>query len=117
MSRPRMRPYPAAPDGQCGRGHVALHLQYMHMRMAWPDPAANDLEARSEDIDVAKGAIGYAAGHTECGMHGRLHLAPKGAKARTVVHVLDNGDRRHANPPLHSRTNLLAEGWVRAAAP
>ena len=71
-------------------------------------PAANDLEARSEHIDVAKGAIGYAAGHTECGMHGRLHLAPPGPQARTVVHVLDNGDRRHADPryimvPIFSR--------------
>jgi hypothetical protein len=89
--------------------HVAFHLRHVHMRVAWADAAANDLEAGREHVDVAERAVGHAALNAEGGVHGRLHLSPKRAEARPVVHVLDDCDRRHG-PRRHIVVPILARG-------
>ena len=43
--------------------HVTVHLNHVHMRVARPDAAADDLETRSQQVDVAERAVGDAASH------------------------------------------------------
>src|SRR5271167_481524 len=74
--------------------HVAFHLNHVHMRMARPDAAANDLEAGREHVDVAERPIGDAAAHSETCVNGGLNLSPESAVARRIVEVLNDRNRR-----------------------
>src|ERR1700677_3480785 len=44
-------------DKHAKDGHVAFHLNHVHMRVARPDAAANDLKAGREHVDVAERTI------------------------------------------------------------
>ena len=58
------------------------------------DPAADDLKARREHVDVTERAVGDAAGNAETRVHSRLHLPPERPKTGAIVDVLDDSDRR-----------------------
>src|ERR1700678_768097 len=75
-------------DKHAKDGHVAFHLNHVHMRVARPDAAANDLKAGREHVNVAERTIGDTAAHSEACMDSGLDLAPECAKPRTVGDVL-----------------------------
>jgi hypothetical protein len=104
-----------SPDGVCGDDHgavevgvnevaiadahaedidLATHLNKMHMRMARHDAAADDLKAGRQHIEVAERSVCDATLGAEREMNRRLHLAPEGAEAGTIVDILDDGDCR-----------------------
>src|ERR1700677_1978789 len=106
-------------DKHAKDGHVAFHLNHVHMRVARPDAAANDLKAGREHVNVAERTIGDTAAHSEACMDSGLDLAPECAKPRTVVDVLDNSDgreaaSRHVVVPVFARGNRTARPFFGA---
>src|SRR3984957_7583562 len=101
---------------------VAVHLHHVNMGVTRPDPAADDLEAWREHVDVSERPIGDAAGDAEASMHGRLHLTPERPESRTIVDVLDHGDRWQAVSsyvliPVLARRDRAARRLLRADEP
>ena len=72
--------------------HVAIHPHHVNMRVARPDASADDLEAWSQHVDVAEGAVGDAAAHAQARMDSGMDLAPEGAEAWRIVEILKDRD-------------------------